>query len=130
MVAAAWQDTLAHGDAETCALRREKLRALPLGLQRGLLRRAIETLRPSLRDIGYETVERGLKFVLHPTRSGSLSLAQGLRLETGGELVVLSEEGALWADEPGRKSQRAQCSAWMRRVSRPGQGVGAARRMG
>lgn len=53
VVAQAWQDTLAHSGADTCALRRDKLLALPLGLQRGLLRRAIETMRPDLRDIGY-----------------------------------------------------------------------------
>ena len=98
VVAQAWQDTLARRDSETCALSREKLLALPLGLQRGLLRRAIETLRPTLRDISFETVERGLKFVLHSTRTGSMSLAQGLRLEMAGELVILSEEGTLWVD--------------------------------
>ena len=98
VVARVWKDALAHSDAETCTLRREKLLELPLGLHRGVLRRAIETLRPTLRDIGFEAVERGVKFVLHPTRTGSMSLVQGLRLEMVGELVILSEDSALWTD--------------------------------
>ena len=49
-------------------------------MQRSLLRRAFEELRPNLRDLDFEVVERGLNFLSHPTRTSSLNLALGLSL--------------------------------------------------
>jgi len=57
-------------------------------MQRRLVRRAMDQLRPGLRDIGFESVERALVFLRHPASRGQVDLASGLRL------VV--EEEAIW----------------------------------
>jgi tRNA(Ile)-lysidine synthase len=74
------------------------LHSQPLGLKRRLLRRAIECLRPGLRDIDFPTVERLLRFLDKPALSGQSDLAAGLRMQM--------EAGRLWlaaweADLPG-----------------------------
>ncbi len=95
---AAWGGVVERCEPDLCALRREALLDLPVGLQRAVLRRAIQRLRPALRDIDYQTVERGLGFIRRPTRSGSLSLAQGLRLEQAGGVIYLAEWDATLLD--------------------------------
>lgn len=61
------------------------------GLQRGLLRRAISLLRPGLRDIDFQAVERGLSFASHPTRSKQIDLIAGLKLQVEGQLLWVAE---------------------------------------
>jgi tRNA(Ile)-lysidine synthase len=58
----------------------QALAGLLPGLQRRLLRRAIEMQRPGLRDIGFEDIERGLGFLAAPPRTGQMDLVAGLRL--------------------------------------------------
>jgi tRNA(Ile)-lysidine synthase len=68
------------------------------GVQRRLVRRAISQLRPGLRDIDHEAVERTLDFLALPTRSGQMDLAAGLRLEMDEDRLWI----AAWeADLPG-----------------------------
>ena len=64
------------------------------GLQRGVLRRAIAALRPGLRDIDFAAVERALAFARAPSRSGQLSLVQGLTLFLEEGRLYLADEGA------------------------------------
>src|SRR3990172_11827833 len=67
---------------------RQALQAEPVPVQRHLFRRAIATLRPGLRDIGFDAVERALIFLAAPARSAQIDLIAGLRL--------LFEPGRLW----------------------------------
>jgi len=77
-------------------------RELPRALRRRVLRRAIACLRPNLRDVGFEAIERGLAFAAEPTERGEIDLAARLNLAVVGEvLIVKTWEAALpeW-DQP------------------------------
>ncbi|GAP07658.1 MAG TPA: tRNA lysidine(34) synthetase TilS [Anaerolinea thermolimosa] len=108
-VEAAWIRVACEVNVGKVALNREAFLALPVSLQRRLFRRAIAFLRPGLRDIGFELVERGVHFIAEPSRSGRFHLAQGLRLAIEGDRVFLLEgdtlpfSGAEWPqlDEGG-----------------------------
>ncbi|MBN1371940.1 MAG: tRNA lysidine(34) synthetase TilS [Anaerolineaceae bacterium] len=76
----AWQSSLIEEGPGFVAFDWATLCAQPTGLQRSLLRKAFDELRPGLRDLDFEVVERGLHFLSHPTRSASLNLALGLSL--------------------------------------------------
>ncbi len=89
----AWKDCRMDSGAGSVRLNTAELRLLPEALARRVLRMAAATLRPGLRDIGYEAVERALDFVRAPTRSGQADWLQGLRLQ--------AESDAVWIGEPG-----------------------------
>jgi tRNA(Ile)-lysidine synthase len=84
-VDAAWRQCRLEAEDEAVAFDTVLLSSQPKGLQRRLVRRAIALLRPGLRDIDLEAVERTLEFLAAPTRSGRMDLAAGLRLEMAGE---------------------------------------------
>jgi len=68
-------------------------RSLPVGLQRATLREAIQYLRQSLRDVGWEHVERAV-ILGRAGRSGQcVTLVAGLVAELGYEVLRVSEEG-------------------------------------
>lgn len=75
------------------AFERQPLIKLPVGLQRQLLRKAISRLRPGLRDVDFEAVERGLARLSPPRPGGRAELVAGLQLLIEGERVyVISAE--------------------------------------
>lgn len=79
-------------------LKYEEIRAEDLPVQRHLLRKAISSLRPGLRDINFEAIERFVSFLQNPPRSGQADLTAGLRLVFEGDKLWLAE----WnADLPG-----------------------------
>jgi len=69
-------------------------RALPLGLQRGLLREAIHRLRASLRNINWVHVERALWLCREGTTGQKATLAAGLEVEIGYQALRIGPEGA------------------------------------
>lgn len=69
----------------------EEVRAQDVQVQRHLLRKAISVLRPGLRDINFEAIERFVAYLQNPPRSGQADLASGLRLVFEGELVWVAE---------------------------------------
>jgi tRNA(Ile)-lysidine synthase len=74
----------------------QKLQGYPAGMQRILFRRAIEALRPGLRDIDYADIERALGFLEQTPRTGQADLASGLRMFIeDGSLYLASREAAL-----------------------------------
>lgn len=112
-----WESARLHQDSRAVALDLETLTAQPLALQRRLLRRAIAALRPGLRDIDFQTVERLLVFLEQPTRSRQADLAAGLRVEI--------DSGRLWlafwrAELPGEGLPRLE-PASPRPVAVPGE---------
>lgn len=94
-VETAWNQVAHEAGPGKVAFDREAFLALPVGLRRRLFRRAMALLRPGLRDIGFEIVERGVHFIAEPSRSRRLHLAQGLRLALQGDRILLLE-GDTW----------------------------------
>jgi tRNA(Ile)-lysidine synthase len=98
VVAAAEEESVVERGDGYVAFNSAILESQPHGVQRHLLRRAIAQLRPGLRDVDYEAVERGLSFLRNPSSSRRMDLISGLGLEL--------ESGRLWlatweADLPG-----------------------------
>ncbi|MDP6494486.1 MAG: tRNA lysidine(34) synthetase TilS [Dehalococcoidia bacterium] len=90
MWAAHLWDDIAHQKAEGLSLDKEKLRSHPPGLQRILLRRALETVRDSPRDIESDHIEAMLG-AIHMSAGKSLSLLGGVVLSVGYDCLMLSE---------------------------------------
>lgn len=68
-------------------------RELHTALQRRILRQAIGRIKPYLRDIGFEAVERGLAFIQAPTETGEIDLAARLNLAVvKGQLIIKTWE--------------------------------------
>jgi tRNA(Ile)-lysidine synthase len=77
----AWHTCLEVREPTGLALNAPRLQALPVALQRRLLRRAAAGLRPGLRDIDYAAIQRGLEFLAAPARSRRTEWIAGLALE-------------------------------------------------
>jgi len=86
----AWDSCLAaQGDGYLAFKLQEWLRQ-PLAMQRYLLRRGCLVMRPSLRDIGYADVERGISWIAAARRTAQLDLLARLRLCIEGETIWLA----------------------------------------
>jgi tRNA(Ile)-lysidine synthase len=94
LVESTWPHVLREAGEGAVAFKLEAFRHQPLALQRALLREAILSLRPTLRDVGFEAVERGVQFALQPDGPKRQALVGGLELIHSGEEVVLREPGA------------------------------------
>jgi tRNA(Ile)-lysidine synthase len=84
----AWDRAIAFQSDAGLAFRREVFLALPLALQRRLLRRAAAALAPDLRDVDFAAIQRALDRAAGRT-GGVVDLAGGLRLEVEGGRVWL-----------------------------------------
>lgn len=58
-----WKDCVVQENADFVAFDISALTKQPLGLQRSLLRRAMERIRPEHLDVGFETLERAAHFI-------------------------------------------------------------------
>jgi tRNA(Ile)-lysidine synthase len=97
-VAKAWQLIFARQGPGYLAFRLAGFHTLHPSIQRYLLRKAIAIFLPSLRDIDYESIERGINFLEGPKPSGQVDLISGLRIIKEDELFWL----ATWqTDLPG-----------------------------
>jgi len=66
----------------------------PLSIQRRMLRKGIQQSRPGLRDIGFDTIERGLKAIgERKTRTFQIDLADRLIMILEGPKIIILEEG-------------------------------------
>jgi tRNA(Ile)-lysidine synthase len=132
-VETAWQGCLRASGVGYLGFERSRLETMSEGLLRGVLRRAVGQLRPGLRDIGFEDIERAAAFATNPSRSGEMDLTAGLRLFVEEGLLYIEEPGAsplparwpqlvggspLWLDLPGEvelangwRLRAARCSA-------------------
>jgi len=70
----------------------DSIRQVSKAVQRHLLRRAIGTLRPFLRDVDYGAIERAIAFVNNPVRSGQADLIGGLRIFVERDRLYLAEK--------------------------------------
>lgn len=100
VVQAAWETCKVAVYEDAILLNLLALKSLPEGIQRHLLRRAIALLRPSLRNIDFESIERGLSMLASPGSFRQTDLVAGLLMVQEGERVWISSgEAALPAVE-------------------------------
>jgi len=96
----AWQQCVISADSIEIVLSAEKFQQLHLAMQRTLLRRAIWKLFPEMRDIDFESTQRGLEFFkscseTQPKRSRKLHLMK--------ELFIFYEKALKTADKQGEE---------------------------
>lgn len=89
----AWKRCLGELDEDFIQLNLPAVLDEPLALQRLVLRRAGETLRPDLRDLDYAAVQRALEFVKQPTGAPRDWLS-GLCLLVEGDYLWIADWGA------------------------------------
>ncbi len=80
VVGKAWDAAVLEAGQGYVALDTGFLLKQPIGIQRQLLRQAIDELRPDLRDIDYDSIQRGLDFLEQPSQTCQIDLVAGLRL--------------------------------------------------
>jgi tRNA(Ile)-lysidine synthase len=91
----AWKTCWMEDGEDWVVLSLAALQNLPLGLQRAVLRRGVNRLRPGLRDIDFDLTERALEWLRQPPNGRWLSLAAGLWLQVEWGRVILSERRGL-----------------------------------
>jgi tRNA(Ile)-lysidine synthase len=89
----AWQQTVCSATSEAVIFRREAWRALHPALQRGLIRKAVQQLRRSLRDIGFVHVEAALRVSVEGDAGVEATLPGGLALAVGYDAITVAEAG-------------------------------------
>lgn len=92
----AWQACLVGQGPGFVSLSLSAFRRLETALRRAVLRRAVACLRPALRDLDFEAVERGAAFALNPPATRRMDFIQRLNLSVEGDLLTLAE----WGVEP------------------------------
>lgn len=108
LVTDAWQANFIKRGPGFIAFRLAGFRKLQPAIQRYLLRKAIAYHLPSLRDIDFDSIQRGLRFLCDDHRLGQSDLIAGLRLIKEGEVFWL----AAWqADLPGAEFPAIQSGA-------------------
>lgn len=91
----AWEKCLHAQTEERVILRVDPFGQLHKSLQRRLLRLAIAQLRPDLRDVGFEVVERGLAYIHQPGEVQEIDLIARLYLGIIKDRLILRT----WAAE-------------------------------
>ena len=84
LVQQVWEACLRESDDGFVELRLEDVMGQPAAIQRHLIRRAAGMLRPDLRDIGYEAIERALDYLANLNRPPQIDWMAGLRLASEG----------------------------------------------
>lgn len=108
-----WSSWVREVGPGALSLNRDRLLAAPLALRRAALRRAIQTLRPEQRDIGFETIERGLASLRDSRRQTLIGQLELLPLR--GDLILKTITAPLaFPDLPQLRSSA------VRRVRIPG----------
>lgn len=96
LVEPAWAACLEGAGDGYVSLNLNALRAiLPEGMQRNLLKRSIALLRPGLRDLSFETLQRGLAYIHQSGHAGQVDLMDGLCLYVEQGHLYVMEQGAL-----------------------------------
>lgn len=90
-----WESCCIDADQGYAFLDRGKLLELPEGSQRLILRRAIQEILPSLRDIGYELIESARSYLMSPGETHQKSLAKDIWLFIEGNQIILKTHQAV-----------------------------------
>ena len=85
-----WKDCVVQENADFVAFDSSALTEHPLGLQRNLLRRAIERIQPDHLDVGFEALERAGRFInSDASHYARFDLSGGLHLLREGMLLYV-----------------------------------------
>jgi len=76
----AWKNCVVHDQGYFVAFDHAALTKNPVGLQRYLVRRAIERIHPEDLDIGFATLERAANFIADGGQRGRMNLPKGLHM--------------------------------------------------
>jgi tRNA(Ile)-lysidine synthase len=90
LVDIAWDSCLASKGTGYIEFALGCLLGQPLAVQRMVVRRVISVLRPQLRDLSFDVVERVLGWLVAPPQTGQCDLIAGLRLIWEGRQVYLA----------------------------------------
>lgn len=85
----AWKNCVVHDHGDFVAFDHAALTKSPVGLQRNLIRRAMERVHPDDLDIGFATLERAANFVADSHQRGRMNLPKGLHLLREGMLIYV-----------------------------------------
>lgn len=95
-LAAAWKACVHQAGAGYVAFEVSALAAFPVGLQRNMVRRALEHVRPGLRNVDFAALQRAAAFIADPARPPQLDLVGGVYLfREGGHFYVAAWEADL-----------------------------------
>jgi tRNA(Ile)-lysidine synthase len=115
----AWETCVLSTGASGVVLARPLCLAQPKAVQRYLLKMGIESLRPGVRNLDFQILEKAQRFMAQPTRTGKLELSDSLMLSLHGERLILyaagcdplaeslpriTQEGRLALEPPGELS--------------------------
>ena len=88
-----WDELIVSMSDDAVSFKYSKLNAQSVGFQRNLIRKAIQMIRPYLRDIDFAAIERALEFIRTPSGSGQMELIDGIWLiKSGDQLVIGSRD--------------------------------------
>jgi tRNA(Ile)-lysidine synthase len=90
VVELAWEKCIREVGSGYFVFGKELFVEQPAGMQRRLIRKAMGQLRTGIRDIGFETVERGLSFLKQPAPRGQVDLKNGLRMVVQGDGIWIA----------------------------------------
>lgn len=85
----AWKQCVAQEKPDFIAFDSSALTKQRLGLQRNLIRRAMEHLHPDNLDAGFATLERAIEFINNPDHRTRVDLVGGLHLLREGGLIYV-----------------------------------------
>lgn len=84
-----WKEIVVQETKDYVAFDTSALTKHRLGLQRNLIRRAMERLHPDNLDAGFATLERATNFVADPNRPARVDLTKGLHLLREGSMIYV-----------------------------------------
>jgi len=85
----AWKDCFLRQNEARVILYLSKFIEQPKAIQRRMLRKAVSQLRPDLRDIGYEAVERAIDFSSDPSQSGEMDMIARLNIAKLADYLII-----------------------------------------
>ncbi len=85
----AWKEVVTQETRDYVAFDSSALTKHRLGLQRNLIRRAMERLHPDNLDAGFAVLERATDFLTDPERRARMDLSKGLHLLREGALIYV-----------------------------------------
>lgn len=98
-----WEACLSQQGRAYIKFHLSRVRSLPAGMQRHLLRAAVSALRPDMRDITYDLLVRAQDFIQSHPESGQMELTAGLCLLVEGDaLILVDQEDQSVFDDPLR----------------------------
>jgi tRNA(Ile)-lysidine synthase len=90
VVDVAWEGCLLLQGTGYLAFDVQKIKELPIGVQRNILRRAIAVHRPGLKDIDFASTERALQFLENPHQNRQIDLIAGLFIYIEGDRLWIA----------------------------------------